>query len=286
MTMITGYSAAAEIAQQQKLSQQIARVQSDISSGKRISVPSDDPVAAARIAQLRLAQADQATWTRNVTTAQSVAAQVDTTLTGVAAIFNRVKELTLAGASQSVSATDRQSMVQELNDLNTTLSNYSTATTPTGQDLFPATTPLLVSVSASDHVAATAQRSNVFDGIPAIAGGTTSLSSIITAAAAAIATDDPTTRGTLTTASLADISAAVTHITGQQSAQGLRAARLDTAAETLANGTEQLTEERSSLEDTDVATAVLQLNAKTLSLQAAQAAFARINRNTLFDFLS
>lgn len=286
MTMITGYSASAEIAQQQKLSQQIARVQSDISSGKRISAPSDDPVAAARIAQIRLAQADQATWSRNVTTAQSVAAQVDTTLTGVAAVFNRVKELTLAGASQSASATDRQAMVQELNDLNTTLNNYATATTPTGQDIFPTTSPLLVSVSAADHVAATAQRSDVFEGIPVVHGGTNSLSSIITAAAAAIATDDPATRGSLTTASLSDIDSAVTHITSQQSAQGLRAARLDSAAESLTNSGEQLTEERSSLEDTDVANAVLQLNAKTLSLQAAQAAFARVNRNTLFDFLS
>jgi flagellar hook-associated protein 3 FlgL len=284
--MINGYSAAAEIAQQQRLTQQISRAQSDISSGKRISAPSDDPIAAARIAQIRLSQADQATWTRNVNTAQAIAAQVDTTLTGIAAVFNRVKELTLAGASQSVSLTDRQAIVGELNDLNATLSNYSTATTPTGQDLFPVATPLLVSVSASDHVAATAQRSDVFDGISAVHGGTTSLSAIITAAAAAVATDDPTTRGTLTTASLADISSALTHITGQQSAQGLRAARLDSAAEILAGGTEQLTEERSSLEDTDVATAVLQLNAKTLSLQAAQASFARINRNTLFDFLS
>jgi flagellar hook-associated protein 3 FlgL len=29
----------------------------------------------------------------------------------------------------------------------------------------------------------------------------------------------------------------------------------------------------------------MRLNAKTLSLQAAQSAFAKVNRNTLFDFL-
>jgi flagellar hook-associated protein 3 FlgL len=30
----------------------------------------------------------------------------------------------------------------------------------------------------------------------------------------------------------------------------------------------------------------MKLNAKTLSLQAAQQAFAKVNRNTLFDFVS
>jgi flagellar hook-associated protein 3 FlgL len=282
----TGYRATQQIAQQQKLSQQIARVQSDISSGKRILVASDDPVAAARVAQIRQAQADQAAWTRNVNTAQSLASQVDTSLTGIAAVFNRVKELTLAGASESVSSNDRQAMVQELNSLNTTLNNYAAAATPTGQNLFPTDAPVLVSVSDTLHLPATAQRSDVFDGIPLSHGGMGTLSSIITAAAAAIATDDVATRRAAADISLADVSSAVSHVSAQQSAQGLRAAQLDAAETTLVNNGTDLAGERSSLEDTDVASAVLRLNAKTLSLQAAQASFARVNRNTLFDFLS
>ena len=65
----------------------------------------------------------------------------------------------------------------------------------------------------------------------------------------------------------------------------VRAAQLDIAANTVEEAQIQLAEERSSLEDTDVAATIMRLNAKTLSLQAAQSAFAKVNRNTLFDFL-
>ena len=47
-----------------------------------------------------------------------------------------------------------------------------------------------------------------------------------------------------------------------------------------------LAAERTNLEATDISEAVAQLNAQTLTLEAAQAAFARINRRTLLDLLS
>jgi flagellar hook-associated protein 3 FlgL len=47
-----------------------------------------------------------------------------------------------------------------------------------------------------------------------------------------------------------------------------------------------LSEERSGLEDTDLSSAIADLNGMTMTLEAAQAAFARINRRTLMDFLT
>lgn len=275
----------AEINRQAKLSTAIARAESDISTGKRIQVASDDPIAAARVSVIRAAQADQTVWARNVQTAKSIAGQVDTALSNVADIFNRVKELTLAGASESVSGSDRAAMVQELNSLRTSLSNITTSTTPTGQSLFPTDAPLLVSTSATQRLPATAQRSAVFDGI-SYAHGTASLDWVIGSAIDAISTDDVAARRTAADTALSDIDKAVSHVTTQHAAQGLRASQLDSAAESLESASIQLSEERSTLEDTDVASTVMSLNAKTLSLQAAQMAFAKVNRNTLFDLLS
>lgn len=285
MITATRYRATAEINRQAKLGAAIARAESDISTGKRIQVASDDPIAAARVSVIRAAQADQAVWARNVQTAKSIAGQVDTALSNVADIFNRVKELTLAGASESVSSSDRAAMVQELNSLRTALTNISTSTTPTGQSLFPTDAPLLVSTSATQRLPATAQRSTVFDGI-SYAHGTASLDWVIGSAIDAISTDDVAARRTAADTALSDIDKAVTHVTTQHAAQGLRAAQLDSAAESLESASIQLSEERSTLEDTDVASTVMSLNAKTLSLQAAQMAFAKVNRNTLFDLLS
>ena len=285
MITATRYRALAEINQQSKLGAEIARAQSDISTGKRIDKPSDDPIAAARVAEIRRAQADQTVWSRNIDTAKSVAAEVDNAMTGIGDIFNRVKELTLSGSTDSASASDRGAIVQELQSLQVSLANFSTSTTPTGQSLFPTDAPLLVSTSATQRLAATAQRSVVFDGL-SLSSGTGSLDSVIASAITAISTDDMATRRTLSNTALSDVDVAITHVTNQRAAQGVRGAALDTATDSLSEASTQLSEERSQLEDTDVAATVMKLNAKTLSLQAAQAAFAKVNRNTLFDFLS
>jgi flagellar hook-associated protein 3 FlgL len=275
-----------QVSQQSKLSQEIARAQSDISTGRRLNQPSDDPIAAARIAEIRRSQADQTVWSRNLEAAKAIASQADTALGGINDVITRAKELTLAGASQSASPNDRAAIVQELRNLNTTLANYQAQTTPTGQPLFPTDAPLQISGSATFLVAATAKQADVFDGVLVSHGGTSSLSAIISAAADAVSQDDPTARAAASLGGLADIDAAASHLVNQRSAQGVRATQIDSAAEALISSGEQLSEERSSLEDTDVAATVMKLNAKTLSLQAAQQAFAKVNRNTLFDFVS
>ena len=47
-----------------------------------------------------------------------------------------------------------------------------------------------------------------------------------------------------------------------------------------------IADERQSVEEVDLQTAIAQLNAQDLTLSAAQAAFAKINRQTLFDLLT
>lgn len=284
MITATRYHALAQINRQAQLGAEIARIQTEISTEKKVQKASDDPIAAARISELRRAQADQIVWTRNIETAKAVASQVDTAQSNIADIFNRVKDLTLAGRSESVSDTDRSAIVQELTSLRTALANVSTSTTPTGQSLFPTDAPLQVSVSATVRLTATAQRSEVFQGIP-YGHGTADLDYAIGSAIDAISTADIATRRTYADTALADIDLAITHVTNQRAAQGVRASQLDNAAETLEEASVQLSEERGTLEDTDVAAAIMKLNAKTLTLQAAQQAFAKVNSNTLFDFL-
>jgi len=280
----TRYQAMAQINLQAKLGAEIARAQTDISTEKKIQQASDDPIAAARISELRRAQADQAVWSRNIDAAKSVASQVDTAMGNVADIFNRVKELVLAGRSESTSDADRAAMVQELASLRTSLANIKTSTTPTGQPLFPTDAPLQVSVSATVRLSATAKSSDVFDGLD-VTHGTEDLDYVIGTAIDAISTSDPATRRAKADVAITEVSTAIGRVTSQQAAQGVRAAQLDTAADTLNEAGLQLSSERSSLEDTDVGATIMKLNAKTLTLQAAQQAFAKVNSNTLFDFL-
>lgn len=86
-------------------------------------------------------------------------------------------------------------------------------------------------------------------------------------------------------ASLTSLDAGLDHVILQQSIQGIRSDRLDTAAGQNSSIQLDLKERRSTLEDTDLTETIARINAKLLSLEAAQAAFARINRQSLFDLI-
>jgi len=82
------------------------------------------------------------------------------------------------------------------------------------------------------------------------------------------------------------IDGTINHAADMIAAVGLNAARLDRLTENSALRAISTAEERSALEDTDLSAAIAELNGMTLTLEAAQAAFARINRRTLMDFQS
>jgi flagellar hook-associated protein 3 FlgL len=67
---------------------------------------------------------------------------------------------------------------------------------------------------------------------------------------------------------------------------GNGASRLDRLADSNETRNVDLAAERTGLEKTDLTTAIATLNAQQLTLEAAQSAFARINRRSLIDLLS
>src|SRR3546814_3026064 len=86
-------------------------------------------------------------------------------------------------------------------------------------------------------------------------------------------------------AALDTLAGAIGHVADRNATLGLSAGRLERIGDGLASRDITLADERSSVEDTDLSVAIAQLNATNLTLEAAQAAFARINRQTLFDIL-
>ena len=71
-----------------------------------------------------------------------------------------------------------------------------------------------------------------------------------------------------------------------QSLQGVRTQRLEDIGERLTDNALALTERRSTLEDTDLTETITKLQQKLTTLEAAQAAFARISQKSLFDLIS
>ena len=281
--MISGsrFNIASEVSRQRLLSREIAQLQTDISTGVRVHVASDDPAAAGRIAQIRATQANEGVWAQNVTTATAVSSLVDTSLSGIQTNLVRAKELMLSASNGTLNASDRAAIAAELQGIADDIATAGQATDSSGQPLYAAGTPLAIPVGRATSVAAQESFSTVFGGVALSGGGSGSIAEILSSAIAAVRSGDAAAIKT----GLADVDAAGTHITDAQADAGVRAARIIAAGERLADSKTDLADERSGLEDTDATEAYATLSAKMTTLSAAQSVLAKLGQTSLFDKL-
>ena len=284
--MISGtrYRLDQEINRQLALSREIAKAQTQLSTQKRIQSPSEDPVAAARISAIGRAQANEAAWKSNLDLAASLADRADTALAAAGTAFARATELMTQGATGTLSDQDRATLALELRSIADELNALKASKDSRGNALFMSGYSLRIPVQSGVQVIAVGTREDVFESV-ATASGPKELAAIVADAATALEMTSPAARKAAIATSVDEVAAAVTHVGTQRGEQGALANRVDQLLERHADTGLQLTEERSGLEDTDVQAVIARLSSQQLSLQAAQAVFARINENTLFDIL-
>lgn len=276
----TRYVAAAEINRQTRLSSDISKLQESVSSQKRLSAASDDPVAAARIATINQAQSNNTVYEGNVTTGTAIANAADTQLTTVQNALTRAKELMLNGRTGSGATVDRNALATELAGIAADIQASSNALDPNGNPLFPTGTPNAIPVSDSLSVAATASQSTVFGGV-STASGTKTIAAILSAAQAALTSGSDTAMAS----SLDELDASIAHVTVAQTDQGLREARFTQAQSNLTDSDTNFATERAGLENTDLTYALSEISAKQTALQASQTVFAQSMKNNLFSLL-
>jgi flagellar hook-associated protein 3 FlgL len=284
MAGITGYRLTTEINRQLRLSKDIARAQSDISSGTRLQSASDDPAAWARVSVIKRLESNQSAWLSNVNTASAMADQVQSVFDGLNTSFTRAAELMVSANSATTKDSDRQAIAQELLGIADDIDAAANTVDSRGLPLFPTDEPLPIPISRVLQITATDSKANVFDSVQTTAG-VTSLSQILRDAAAAIVLPDETQRKADSATANDAVQAGLTKITALIGQHGVRAGRIDDIKEQLQTSASALEEERGNLQGTDISATVAKLQANLLSLQAAQAIFARINQSTLFDLL-
>ena len=92
----------------------VTGTQEQISSGKRIQTPADDPVASVRLLQLDQQQAVLAQYENNLTAAKNSLTEEETLLNSSVNVLQRVRELSVQAGSGALSAEDRKAIAQEL----------------------------------------------------------------------------------------------------------------------------------------------------------------------------
>jgi flagellar hook-associated protein 3 FlgL len=284
--MITGsrYRLTAEINRQSDLARDIARAQIQVSTQKRILNPSDDPIGAARATEIDRTQANEAAWMRNVETSAALASRADTTLEAVEKVMVRAQELMVRGASETLSDENRATIAAELRGIAEDIASLIDTRDSRGALLFSRGDALEIPVNSGLRIAPVASRAEIFEGI-ATPGGAADLVDIVNAAATAVSETDPDVRAPAVAASIDAVNAGSAHITAARGEQGVRAARIDNVRERLTESELQLTELKAEIESVDLPKVIAELEAKTLTLKAAQAVFARVNQNSLFDLL-
>lgn len=112
------------------------KVQNQISDGKRINTPGDDPVAAAEVLQIKNRTAANTQFDRNGVQAESRLTQVDDVLSGVSTMLQRVHDLVLQGRSESLGNSDRHAIAKEIREQTEVLIDLGNTRNASGEYIF------------------------------------------------------------------------------------------------------------------------------------------------------
>ncbi len=115
---------------------EIAKLQEQLATGKRINKPSDDPAMAARSVELRQASSQLGQYERNTNFAESRLSFEETALTSVSNVLMRVKELALSASTDTVSVQDNDIFRIEVEQQLAELIDYANSRDNSGDYIF------------------------------------------------------------------------------------------------------------------------------------------------------
>jgi len=274
------------------------RIQTQIATTKKLLAPSDDPGAYLRLQGISRQSADDGTYAANIGMAQGLLAQTDTTLESVEAQLTRALELATQAANGTMSDANRAAVGKELESIRDTLFALANTKDVRGQPLFGGATGDVAYVRAADGSIGFAGGTGEPSAIPigegvgiqgtvtgarAFASGGSDMFAVLSDFAAALSAGGDVKAAA--DAALGGIKGSLESVTLARASAGARAARLELDTERLTAAGEAREDVRSALEDTDVTTAVTELQKTLTILQATQATFTKLSSLSLFDYL-
>ena len=276
----------------------LARTQEQLSTGRVINRPSDDPVGTTSAMRLRSSLAQAAQHQRNAEDGAGWLQMVDTTLTGSTEILRRAKELGIQAVNGSNGPQAMAALGQEVSRLrdallsaaNTTylgrpifggVTTGTVAYDPSGTYVGAPGTGVLRTIATGDRVRVDQDAQAAFG--PNIPGPPPT--GDVFADLAQLSAD--LTSGNLTgiRAGLDALDAGLERMTSALADVGTRANRLDRAIQAAKDATLTQTRSLTEVENVDLAAATVQLRMQEVAYQAALGATSRVIQPSLLDFL-
>lgn len=276
--------------------------QNQLATGKKIQVPSDDPVVAARALKLRtdVAKIDQ--YKKNVKDAQSWLDITEDTLAKIGDVLQRTRELTVQGANGTNTPEDTQKINAEVKQLRAQLIQLGNSTYAgryifsgykTDQKLLNDDGTFAINVTTNlenikyeigigDDININVAGGDLFnDGGNAGTGAAGMLINHFDALITALDAGDHTAIGNM----LTDIDQSMNNVLRTRADVGARTNRLDLTSNRLDSDTTNFTKLMSENEDVDMAQTIINLQNEENVYRASLAGGARIIQPSLVDFL-
>jgi flagellar hook-associated protein 3 FlgL len=274
--------------------------QNQLSTGKRINSPSDDPTGAARLVGLSESAKTTAQYQENILAARSRLELEESTLGSVGDALLRVRELAVAGQNNTYGLQERTALALEIRQLADEVMGLANGKLGNGQFMFAGyqvqTTPFsetapgvfsyagdlgqrLIQVGPARQIADGDSGQAVFMDIPDGGGGFESIFATLETLASDLEANTPPST------TLAQIDRAMEHLVGFRAKAGARLNALESQQGINESLLLQLEVTRSGIEDLDYAEAASRLSQESITLQAAQQAFVKVQNLNLFNYL-
>lgn len=278
----------------------LVKTQQQLSTGRRILTPADDPIAAARALEVTQSQAMNSQFATNRQTAAGSLSTVENALTSVTSLLQDARVITINAGNATLSDTERGFLATELRGRFDELLALANTTDGAGNYLFSGyqvtkqpfvqTTPGVVEYQADQgqrllQVDSARQMAISDSGSQVFQGGNQdvfqTLNDLITLL------ETPGTAGLsagLATA-IDKIDQALDNVLTVRASVGSRLKELDALDSAGQDRDLQYSQVLSQLQDLDYAQAITQLSQQQVTLEAAQKSFLKMSGLSLFNFL-
>ncbi len=283
----------------------IAEMQAKLASGKQIVKPSDDSEKSAVIQRLQTAIDRQSVYERSLDTAENRLASEESALTSSERILQRIRQLAVQSNTDTLSINDKEILANEIASLREELLSLANTQDANGNYVFAGSnvqakafdvnadgdiiyqgdkTQTSVDISDQRRLVLNRAGDEVFASVDRVVDGDTqniSFFKVIDDFAQALATDDEDALNL----GLEEISSITEGMGASIADLGSRISTVNNQREILEDTNLRYQDLLSNAQDLDYATAVTKLSAELLSLEAAQASFAKISQLSLFNYI-
>lgn len=283
----------------------IAEMQAKLASGKQIVKPSDDSEKSAVIQRLQTAIDRQSVYERSLDTAENRLASEESALMSSERILQRIRQLAVQSNTDTLSVDDKEILANEITSLREELLSLANTQDANGNYVFAGSnvqtkafdvnadgdiiyqgdkTQTSVDISDQRRLVLNRAGDEVFASVDRVVDGDTqdiSFFKVIDDFAQALATDDENALNL----GLEEISSITEGMGASIADLGARMSTVSNQREILEDTNLRYQDLLSNAQDLDYATAVTKLSAELLSLEAAQASFAKISQLSLFNYI-